>query len=96
MSAITRSRGRPTGSNRATLGSWVKGRGPFTMGQLARSLGWPLATADNSVRRAEQSGVLRRFDTMRTPECKRSVVVYVSADYDPPVDLQRVMQLWST
>lgn len=96
MSTDIRSRGRPRGSKRATLSGWMSQHQSFTMGQLSKSLGWPLDHANKTLRRAVQAGEVRVCGTTRTPEAKRPIALYEPADRPvASIPLANLLRVWS-
>lgn len=92
----TRHRGRSVGTKRQQLSNWVSGQTEFTMGQLARSLNWPLSDANNTLRRAEEKGEVLRVGKTRVPDAKRPVDVYQRACGDVmAMPLRDVLRVWS-
>lgn len=94
-SSDSRRSGRPRGELRAMLDSWSHQNPEFTMGQAARSLGWPISTANDTLKRAVAAGEVRVINSMRTPEAKRPVAVYARADYaSGAMPLANLVSLW--
>lgn len=87
--------GRPRGELRAMLDSWSHQNPEFTMGQVSRSLGWPLSTANRTLQRALDAGDVKVVNSMRIPEAKRPVAVYARADYaSGAMPLANLMKVW--
>jgi hypothetical protein len=96
MSADLRRCGRPRGELREMLDGWMHQNPSFTMGQMSRSLGWPLPAANKTLQRALSAGEVRVIDSMRVPEAKRPVAVYARADYMPrATSLGELLRVWS-
>lgn len=96
MSTDIRHRGRPRGDRHATLSGWMSGQSAFTMGQLSRSLGWPMSAANLTLHRAVQSGDVRVCGSIKTPEAKRPVALYERADMPhSAVPLANLVKVWS-
>ena len=96
MSTDTRHRGRPRGTKRAALSGWMSQQQAFTMGQLSKSLGWPLDQANLTLRRAVEAGEVRVCGSMRTPEAKRPIALSEPADRAPTaVPLCTLLRGWS-
>ncbi len=96
MSNDIRHRGRPRGVNRNTLAGWMTHNPSFTMGQLSKSIGWPLSVTNLTLRRAVQSGEVRVCGSVRTPEAKRPVAVYEPADAQrSAVPLANLLKVWA-
>jgi hypothetical protein len=77
------------------LDSWSHQNPEFTMGQAARSLGWPLSTANRTLQRALDAGEVRVINSMRTPEAKRPVAVYARTDHAScAIPLANQVGLW--
>jgi hypothetical protein len=88
-------RGRPRGELRKMLDTWTQQNPSFTMGQMSRSLGWPLTDSNQVLRRAMCAGDIRVIDSMRVPEAKRPVAVYARADYAcGAMPLANLMRVW--
>jgi len=95
ISTDARRCGRPRGELRAMLDSWSHQNPTFTMGQAARSLGWPVTKANDTLKRAVAAGEVRVIDSMRTPEAKRPVAVYARADYvSGTLPLANLVRVW--
>ena len=95
MSADLRRSGRPRGELREMLDSWSHKNPEFTMGQMSRSLGWPLSAANKTLQRALACDEVRVVGSMRTPEAKRPVAVYARADYaSGAMPLANILKVW--
>ena len=76
MSADIKQRGRPRGADREALTGWMAGRAQFTMGELSRSLGWPIDAANRALQRAKQAGEVRINGSVASGCAKRPVAVF--------------------
>jgi len=95
ISTDARRCGRPRGELRAMLDSWSHQNPTFTMGQAARSLGWPVTTVNRTLQRALGAGDMKVIESMRTPEAKRPVAVYARADYvSSTLPLANLVRVW--
>lgn len=89
-------RGRPRGELRAILDGWLREHPSFTMGQMSRSMGWPVPVANRLLQRSLESGEVRVCGAMRVPEAKRPVMLYESAAVQrTPLPLAQLMRVWS-
>lgn len=81
MSTDIRHRGRPRGARREALKGWMAApeRTSFTMGEVSKSLGWPMAAACVTMHRAVAAGDVRVLKQVRTTDAKRPVAVYACA-----------------
>lgn len=96
MNVPTMHRGRPCGDKRLALLGWVSGQAQFTMGQVARSLNWPLKDVDNTLSRAVSAGAIRRVGETRVPGAKRPVALYQHSGANVcAVPLAHLMRVWS-
>ncbi|MGV0960126.1 MAG: hypothetical protein ACOYB1_09845 [Limnohabitans sp.] len=87
--------GRPAGDKRQALSQWVSTHGHFTMGQVARGLGWSICDADNVLRRALARRELEIIDKVLQPGCKRKVALYARADLLGAQTLNAAMNGWA-
>jgi len=76
MSADIKQRGRPRGEQRQALAGWMAGRAQFTMGELSRSMGWPIDAANRALQRAKQAGEVRINGSTASDCAKRPVAVF--------------------
>jgi hypothetical protein len=89
------SRGRPRGDKRAALAGWMAGRTEFTMGDLTRSMGWPMAHAAVTLHRAVSAGEVQICGSIRTLAAKRPVALYASNQVQPAaMPLAQMMRVW--
>lgn len=96
MSRDVRRSGRPRGELREMLDGWMHQNPSFTMGQMSRSLGWPLTDSNQVLRRALNAGDVKVIDSRRVPEAKRPVAVYARADYMAgSTGLGELLRVWS-
>lgn len=87
--------GRPRGELREMLDGWMRDNPSFTMGQMSRSLGYPLPKINKTIQRALHAGEVRVIDSMRVPEAKRPVAVYARADHvSGEMPLANLMRVW--
>ncbi len=91
----TKKPGRPAGDKRQALSQWVSTHMHFTMGQVARELGWSISDADNNLRRALARKELKVVDKVTQPGCKRKVALYAPADLLGADTLNAAMASWA-
>lgn len=91
----TKKPGRPAGEKRQALSQWVTTHAHFTMGQVARELGWTIGDADNNLRRALARKELKVVDKVPQPGCKRKVALYAPADLLASETLNAAMASWA-
>lgn len=96
MSTDIRLRGRPRGDKREALKTWMAERPRFTMGELARSMGWPISAANKTLQRAKDSGEVRINGTVACAGVKRPVAVFEPVGARGCGDLHQVMSIWQT
>ncbi len=90
---ITSKVGRPAGGKRLALSQWINSHGAFTMGQIARGMGWTLKDADNVIRRAINRKEIKVVRLANQHGCKRPVAVYARPN-DETQDLSAVLSGW--
>jgi hypothetical protein len=86
--------GRPAGHKRQILGQWLRSHHQFTMGQLARGLGWSVRDANDTIRRAIARQELTVAAKVPQPGCKRKVALYARPCADAGPSLHAVMAVW--
>jgi hypothetical protein len=87
--------GRPAGTKRQALSQWVVAHTHFTMGQVARAMGWSIGDADNVLQRALRRKELQVVDKIPQPGCKRKVALYARADLLGAQTLGTALASWA-